>query len=159
MKCLPLFLLLTIGLEGSAQNEVKITDFEGLEPYLEKSNDTTYLVNFWATWCKPCVEEMPAFMEINDKFSDRSFKMLLVSLDFPGQIESRLLPYIRENNIGAEVIVLDDPNSNQWIPMVDSSWSGSIPATYFYNRHRSEFHEKKLDYNELNDILTKFITK
>ncbi len=139
-----------------AQPNIKTTDYEGLKPYLNKANDTTYLVNFWATWCKPCVEEMPAFMKINQEYQDEAFKMLLISLDFPGQIESKLIPYIKENQIDAEVIVLDDPASNKWIPMIDESWSGSIPATLIFHRDKRKFFEGKLDYEELKSILSKF---
>lgn len=156
MKWLPLFIILLAGHFVYAQQDIKATDFEGLEPYLKKSNDTTYLVNFWATWCKPCVEEMPAFMKINDEYKDKAFKMLLVSLDFPGQIESKLLPYIKENQIDAEVIVLDDPASNKWIPEIDESWSGSIPATLIFHRDKRKFYEKKLNYEELKSILSQF---
>ena len=136
---------------------MKVTDYDGLSPYLQKSNDTTYLINFWATWCKPCVEEMPAFMKINEEFDEKPFKILLVSLDFPGQIESRLIPFIQENEIDAEVIVLDDAASNQWIPKVNEKWSGSLPGTLIYNSEKREFYEKKLRYKELKSILSKFI--
>jgi hypothetical protein len=105
------------------------------------------------------VEEMPAFMKINDEYKDKAFKMLLVSLDFPGQIESKLMPYIKENQIDAEVIVLDDPASNKWIPEIDENWSGSIPATLIFHRDKRNFYEKKLDYDELKSILSKFNNK
>lgn len=156
MKIL-LLLILTTSFSLKAQEQVKTTDFEGLKPFLEKNNDTTYLVNFWATWCKPCVEEMPAFMKIHDENQDKPFKMLLVSLDFPGQIESRLIPYIQENQIDAEVVVLDDPASNVWIPKVNDKWSGSLPATLFYNRDKRDFYEKKLNYTEIKSILTNYL--
>ncbi len=56
--------------------------FEDFEYLLEKDNDTTYVINFWATWCLPCVKELPEFEEINQHFKDKKFKMILVSLDF-----------------------------------------------------------------------------
>lgn len=136
--------------------DIERIDREALRTYLTKENDTTYLINFWATWCKPCVEEMPDFMRLNDEMRDKPFKMILISLDFPSQIESRLKPYISENNIDAEVIVLDDPDSNAWIPMVSDEWSGAIPATLVYNRNKRGFYEKTLDYNQLKEIVKQY---
>jgi hypothetical protein len=78
------------------------------------------------------VEELPAFERVGDEYSDKKVKVLLVSLDFPGQIESRLLPFLDKHKIRSEVLVLNDPDANQWINRVDPSWSGAIPATLIY---------------------------
>ena len=94
---------------------IKVVDFNGLKPYLEKENDTTYIINFWATWCAPCIKELPYFQQINDEFADKKLKVLLVSLDFERQIESRLIPFIKKHKVTPEVIVLSDPDSNAWI--------------------------------------------
>ena len=151
-----LFLLIGSVYLGLAQ-ELKVTDYKGLEPYLERETDTTYVINFWATWCKPCVKEMPAFQKLNREFAGKPFKLLLVSLDFPSQIDSRLKPYIRENNIQAEVVVLDDPDSNTWISKVSKNWSGSLPGTLIYNRNSRQFYEKTFEYHELKQIVNKLI--
>ena len=42
-----------------------------------------YLIDFWATWCKPCIKELPAFEELNARYQDKGLKVVLVSLDFP----------------------------------------------------------------------------
>ena len=137
---------------GFAQ-DLKVTDFEGLKPYLHKKTDTTYVVNFWATWCKPCVEEMPAFQKLRKEYEEKPFKLLLVSMDFPSQIDSRLKPYIKENGIRAQVIVLDDPDSDAWISKVSEKWSGALPGTLIYNRDNRAFYEKTFEYHELKQIV------
>jgi thiol-disulfide isomerase/thioredoxin len=130
-----------------------VLSFDDLEPHLHFSNDTTYLVNFWASWCTPCVEELPAFEKIGEEFSRDKVRVILVSLDFPRQIESRLMPFIEKNGIRSEVLVLNDPDANKWIDKVDPSWSGSIPATLIYNRDSRLFHEGMYTYDELKDIV------
>jgi len=157
-KAIVILFLLTGSVFQGLPQELKVTDYEGLEPYLEKETDTTYVINFWATWCKPCVKEMPAFQKLRKEFEDKPFKLLLVSLDFPTQIESRLKPYIRENNIQAEVVVLDDPDSNTWISKVSENWSGALPGTLIY-KHESyrKFFEQTFEYHELEEIITKLI--
>jgi len=89
--------------------------FDDLEPHLHFSNDTTYLVNFWASWCTPCVSELPAFESIREEYRDEKLKVLLVSLDFPGQVDTRLMPFLEKNGIRSEVLVLNDPDAKGFI--------------------------------------------
>ncbi len=127
--------------------------FNDFEPHLHLQNDTTYLVNFWASWCTPCVEELPAFERVGEDYREQKVKVLLVSLDFPGQIESRLLPFLEKNKIRSEVLVLNDPNANKWIDSVDPSWSGAIPATLIYRGKDRTFREGAYKYEELKQII------
>ena len=136
--------------------KVKSYSFNGLEYFLNKENDTTYIVNFWATWCQPCVEELPHFEKLNRDSEGSKTKVLLVSIDFPKMVESKLLPYIKTNNIQSEVILLNDPDANSWIPKVDSSWSGAIPATVIYKNNQKRFYEKLFTYEELKSEVNKF---
>ncbi|WP_159800851.1 TlpA family protein disulfide reductase [Flavobacterium sp. MK4S-17] len=128
---------------------VKAYDFSGLEYFLNRDNDTTYVVNFWATWCVPCVEELPHFEKLNKKYRDNKIKVLLVSLDMPKMVESKLLPFIWEKQLKSDVVLLRDPDANSWIPKVDSTWSGAIPATVIYNRNNRKFFERSFTYSEL----------
>ena len=124
-----------------------------MQPLLNKNNDTTYVVNFWATWCKPCVKELPAFEKLNKKYESKKLKVLLVSLDFPKQLESKVIPFVEDRNIKSEVILLKDPDANKWIPKVDSSWTGAIPATLIYKADNRKFYERSFTYEELENEL------
>lgn len=137
--------------------EIPVLDFEALEPLLHQKNDTTYIINFWATWCKPCVKELPAFEKINEKYADKKVKVILVSLDFPNQLETRLTPFIKKHDIQSKVVFLSDGNANTWIPKVSEKWSGSIPATIIYNKNSRTFHEGSYTYAELEKELASFL--
>lgn len=137
------------------ESNVPIVDFEGLQPILNLKNDTTYIVNFWATWCTPCVKELPYLETINSEYANKKVKVILVNLDFPNHYETRLLPFIAEMQIKSMVIMLDDPNSNQWINLVSPDWTGSIPATIIYNKNESRFFEKAFELDELKQIIDK----
>ena len=141
---------------SNQQVSIPVVDFAQLEPMLYKQNDTVYVINFWATWCAPCVKEIPHFEKLNQEFADSNVKVILVNLDFPNHFEGRLVPFITENKIKSEVIMLDDPNSNYWINQVSQQWSGSIPATLIYNKNKREFFEKEFTYEELLDALNTF---
>jgi thiol-disulfide isomerase/thioredoxin len=132
---------------------IKKFDFKQFEPYLQKNNDSIYVINFWASWCIPCREEMPAFEMVRKKYAGKKLKVLLVSLDMPSQVESRLKPFIHTNNIQSEVILLDDPNQNEWIDKVDPKWTGTIPYTRIYGRGFKESYERAFQFKELDSII------
>ena len=132
-------------------------DFSELNNFLSKDNDTTYVVNFWATWCRPCIKELPAFEKLTADYSDKKVKVLLVSLDFPDKIDSQVVPFIEKNNIQSQVLLLDDGDANSWIPKVSEEWSGAIPATLIYNKNKRLFYERSFTFEELISEINKFI--
>ncbi|MFO7656140.1 MAG: TlpA family protein disulfide reductase [Bacteroidales bacterium] len=146
------FIIFAYG-EIPENKEIKVLDFKNLEPRLHFNNDTTYIINFWATWCIPCRKELPDFEQVNSEYRDKNVKVLLVSLDFIEDIEKSLLPFIDKYNLQSEILVLDDVNSNHWIPRVDPGWNGNIPATLIYNKNYREFFPHLLTYDDLDSLL------
>jgi len=138
-------------------DELEIFDYSGLEPLLNKNDDKTYVINFWATWCAPCIKELPHFEELNVNYSGKNVEVILVSLDFPQQYEKKLIPFIKEKELKSKVVVLNDTDMNSWIPKVNKDWTGSIPATIIYNKKRREFYERSFSYEELVTELRSFI--
>lgn len=137
--------------------DVPFYEFKELETFLHKNDDKTYVINFWATWCKPCIKELPYFEELNANYSDSNVEVLLVSLDFPKDIESKLLPFIKEKQLKSQVVILNDVKSNIWIPKVDAEWSGAIPATVIYNKDKRKFYERSFTYDELETEVKQFL--
>lgn len=131
--------------------DVEVIAVDRLKNELNRQADSVYIVNFWATWCKPCTEEMPDLLKIGEEFSDENMVLTLISLDLPSMMETRLAEFIDDYDISTRVLLLDDPDANKWIPMVDESWSGSIPATLIYapGKDYRKFHEGIITYAEL----------
>lgn len=150
---LAMVIVLLYACTGQTPEKVPQLSFEEFEPLLHKQNDTVYVINFWATWCKPCIKELPDFEKLNKNFSKQKVKVYLVSLDFPNKYEELLLPYIEKNNIKSQVIHLTDTDANKWIDKVSPLWSGSIPATVIYKGNSAEFYETMLTYEELKKIV------
>ncbi len=107
-------------------------DFSSLEPVLLLQNDTTYVINFWATSCKPCIEEMPHFEKLHEVYAAEKMRVLLVSLDLKRHLESRVEPFVEKKNIQNEVMILADQNYSKWTDKIDASWYGALPATLIY---------------------------
>lgn len=132
-------------------------DYNGLEKVLNKQDNKTYVVNFWATWCAPCVKELPYFERINKQYKDKNVEVVLVSLDFPKHFDTKLKNFINEKQLQSELYALNDMDSNYWIPKVNKDWSGAIPATLIYNSNKREFFEQAFEYEELERTLNKFL--
>jgi thiol-disulfide isomerase/thioredoxin len=114
------------------------------------TTDTTYIINFWATWCKPCVAELPSFDSLS-KIS--KVKILLVNLDFKEDLEKKVNPFLKSHNIKMECVLLDEINGNDFIDKVDKGWTGAIPATLIKNKDHKIFIEKKMHLSELQKHL------
>ncbi len=155
-RLLLIFFVIMIPFEGIGQDITEI-DGDGIAALSRISNDTTYVINFWATWCSPCVKEIDFFEEVHTSFEDSKVKVILVSLDFPNQVELRLIPFLEAREITAQVMLMTDLNYNSWIERVDKSWSGAIPATLIFNREQRVFLEQELTrdelFNNVNQIL------
>jgi thiol-disulfide isomerase/thioredoxin len=156
-KLLTIFVSKPIKVYSNKTVSVKAYDYKGLSPFLKQENDSIYVINFWATWCQPCVEELPYFEQINAKYKDKKVKVILVSLDMKRQVESKLLPYISSNKLQSEVLLLSDPDSNSWIPKIDTTWSGAIPATIIYNKNKRKFYEQSFTFDTLEKEIQLFI--
>ncbi len=138
-------------------NDLKIYDFDGFEKFLNQKDGKIHVINFWATWCGPCVKELPYFEKIHETYKDKNVEVLLVSLDFPHQYDSKLKPFIKDKKLKSKVIALDDPDMNTWIPKVDPTWSGALPATIIYKNDQSAFFEQSFTFESLEKEIKPFL--
>jgi len=123
--------LIALAMNLQAQSLTKI-DKRGLEKLVNRGGDTVYVINFWATWCKPCVAELPSFDSLATGFQNRPVRVVLVSNDFEDEIDTKLKPFLARKRLKPEVMVLTETNANVWLPIVDKDWSGAIPVTLLY---------------------------
>lgn len=157
-KALFLSAALLLAAPGQAQ-QVAVIKFPELQRRLSRATDTTYVVNFWATWCGPCVKELPHFEQLRTTYAAKKVKVLLVSLDYASQLEKKIKPFVKQRGLKAEVVVLNEPDPNAWLDQVDSQWSGALPFTLIINnktKQRAAF-ERELTLVELKAALQKFL--
>lgn len=158
-----IFLCVLLGLflwscEAKTTSEVpkvpKVIKWDGLEAVINKKSEKLQVINFWATWCAPCIKELPYFEAVN-KTESAKIDVTLVSLDFADEFEKRVLPFIEKRDLQSQVLLLDEIDYNSWIDKVDPSWSGAIPATLIINpsNGKRKFLEKELNEGELNSLI------
>lgn len=141
------------GIRVDAQ-EVRRVKMTELDTMIRKSNHPL-LINFWATWCKPCVEEMPSLIREVKKYEADSLQLILVSLDDKEYFPEKLRDFINARKYEGTFLLLDESNADYFCPIIDSSWSGAIPATLFLNTKNAyrKFVEAKLTDPRLQEIL------
>lgn len=142
-----IFSFLLIGTVAEGQS-ISVISLDQLEQRLENGSDTSFVVNFWATWCGPCVKELPYFDQLTVHALGGRTKVLLVSLDFVEQLDSKVIPFVLERGLKSEVMLMDEAKPNKWIPRVSTDWSGAIPATLFVNTQKKTRHFYEGSFNE-----------
>ncbi|RZK43222.1 MAG: TlpA family protein disulfide reductase [Pedobacter sp.] len=135
--------------------QVKLLTLSELEQRMAKGKDTTYVVNYWATWCGPCVEELPYFEKLGRETKNKPVKVILMSLDFKSKLQKEVIPFVKKNNLGSEVYVVNEADQQLFIERVNKKWSGAIPATWFVNTSRkiNSFYEREFTYDDLKNTL------
>ncbi len=149
-------LFLFLGSSLLAQ-DITLTDvnvantFDEMEGLLSPEDDKIHVINFWSTWCKPCVAELPYFEQLHDLVDTEKVCVHLVSLDFEKDIEKKYIPFLNANPSRADQWLLLDGKYNDWIDKVDPSWSGAIPVTLFIQGDKKHFHDG--DFHSAKEIL------
>jgi thiol-disulfide isomerase/thioredoxin len=139
----------------------EIIHIQQVQAWDQADNDTLYVLNFWATWCKPCVAEMPYFDQVQRELEEQKVKVIFISMDFSNEYEKRLVPFVARKKLYSKVVMLDEPKYNDWIDLVSPAWSGAIPATLMVQHSRGirEFHEGEYTYESLKSKIESLINQ
>lgn len=147
-------LILVLAILGFGQLSAQDLQFiqkEQLELWKNGDNDTVFVLNFWATWCAPCVAELPAFEKLQEQYASQGVKVILINNDFKKQLDSKVKPFLKKRQLKSQVVYINESNPNDWIDLVSPEWSGAIPATLIVSGKKDKrlFFEKRLEYKDL----------
>lgn len=146
------------GLPAQKPEVIHLQDFLS---WTAADNDTLYVLNFWSTWCGPCVAELPRFDRVQKEMEAQKVKVIFISLDFKNQFDSKLVPFLAKKKLYSKVVLMDEPKFNDWIDKVSPEWSGAIPATLFVQHGGAirHFHEGDFSYEALNATINRLLSK
>ncbi|WP_114748085.1 TlpA family protein disulfide reductase [Pleomorphovibrio marinus] len=152
VSLLVIFLTLFLKIDNEDIAPFKVISFDEFEEMTKESSDKIKIYNFWATWCAPCIREMPDFEKVNAE--DPSVELIFISMD-DGRKPERVTNFIEKRGVKSPVFLLDDVDFNSWIDKVSKNWSGAIPATLFVkpNGERA-FHEGDMDEESLRNFIS-----
>jgi len=139
----------------NANDVIKIS-FNDLEKEILEKSDKIKIINFWATWCKPCIAEMPSFDEVGTADSE-NIKLYFVSLDFPEDL-TKVINFQQKKKFNSQIILLADTNYDFFMPKISKEWTGAIPATLFVDKDGNKyFYEKPFTKKELSEVVNGFL--
>lgn len=118
----------------TSQELKPLSNINEVKSVYEAAKDKVMLVNFWATWCKPCVKEFPELVKLYSNFKDKGFELVLISLDDLTDIDTKLLPFLRKNGVDFTTYYSTFSKPEDLMEFVDKNWQGAIPSTYIYDK-------------------------
>ena len=149
---------LVVGIAWTFLASGQVTDIvtlEQLQAKLQGERDRIQVVNFWATWCAPCLKELPLFEKLHDERKDVHVRLISLDLDLDPNAD-KVRNFAQRKKLKAEVIMLDEKDPNTWINKVDKGWSGAIPATLVINNQngKRKFFEGQLHPGDLEKLIS-----
>lgn len=154
MKRLALVICILVSVHLTAQ-EVEVVKFADLQKKMLYTEAPLTVFNFWATWCGPCIKELPHFDKLEGE--NKNIKVYLVSIDFQNELE-RVKKFVEKKSLKSDVLFLDEKDPDDYMGKVSQDWSGAIPATLFVtDLGKTYFHEKAFTKEELEKTIEKYL--
>ena len=132
----------------------ELVKLDGLQKLIQNEKDQVQVINFWATWCAPCIKELPLLEKLNADRKDVRVRLVSMDMDLDPDPE-KVRKFVSRKKILSQVLILDERNPNLWIDKVDKNWSGALPATLVVNSKtgKRKFLERELHEGELESLI------
>ena len=108
--------------------ELATIELQGVKQLAKNGSDKLLLINLWATWCGPCLQEMPELVTINRMYRKRPFEFITLSLDDPSN-KVQVLESLKQNYVAAKNFLVDSTDRDKLAEALDPKWPGPLPYT------------------------------
>ncbi len=138
--------------------QAEIVKLKQLQDHINRETDNIKIINFWATWCAPCIKEIPLFEKIGAERKDVEVTLVSLDLDLNPKPET-VYRFIDRKKLQSKVLILDEKDPNVWINQIEKGWSGAIPATIIINGKTGQrkFVEKELHEGDLEKLIAEIL--
>lgn len=150
--------LLLFSSSALRSQEIKKVTIRELDSLI-RSEQRPVVVSFWATWCTPCLHEIPWLEAAVKKNESKGVELMLVSLNGPGFYPEKLRQFIADKGYKARFYWLEDQDANSFGKRIHPRWRGSLPANLFVNNVKGyrKFLERQVTdrqaYYEIDEML------
>jgi thiol-disulfide isomerase/thioredoxin len=155
-KILPFLLIVFFGCDKESV-WLKTVNASGLIEQINKHKGSeAVLINFWATYCAPCIEEFPMIVDLSNKYKDKGMKVYFVSADWLDR-EKEVLDFLVGKGVEGLSFMKEEGNDNNFINEISREWSGALPFTIVYdkNGNLSDFWEMEKNKNRFESAIIK----
>jgi thiol-disulfide isomerase/thioredoxin len=154
MRTIFVISIVAISLACHSQQKAQIVNLHGLQEIINSKSDKIKVINFWATWCAPCVKEMPLIEKLGNDRGDVEVILVSMDLDLDPNPE-KVYKFIERKKLKSKVVLLDEKDPNSFINKIEKEWSGALPATIIINGKTGQrkFVEKQLHEGELEQLI------
>jgi thiol-disulfide isomerase/thioredoxin len=125
--------VLVISLTINAQEVKQLSTTVQIDSLIKANSGKTLMINLWATWCEPCVEEFPDLIKLYKDYRDKNFVLVFISLDQPGDLKTKVIPFLKDNGVDFTTYINGFKKQEDMINSIDRNWDGAIPATYIFD--------------------------
>jgi thiol-disulfide isomerase/thioredoxin len=103
--------------------------------FRDSAKGKVLVINFWATWCGPCVAEFPELVALDAKYRDKGMKLVGITADEAEDVQPKVIPFIKKHQVKFDIIRQDTDDPEEMMSQIIKDWNGVIPATFVYDKN------------------------
>lgn len=131
-------------------------DAKGIDALRAKHKGDVLVINFWATWCKPCVQEFPELVKLQQTYANNNVEVMFISIDDDdAKTKRKVVSFLKKMNITTSSYLKRRGNDEAFINAVHPNWSGALPTTLVYKRNGelAAMKSEELNFDELQRLI------
>ena len=146
--------IILITLVATAHGQIPKWSIDDLTRFIQQEKKPV-IINLWATFCKPCVAEIPYFLRITDSVAGDKVDILLLSLDLANDYPKKISEFAAARGFKKPIAWLNETDANVFGPKIDSTWTGAVPSSIFINPRTGyrKFYEGELSPAQFREAL------